>query len=257
MTNRIAYIFAAVFLFLGSYNHALAQDSEKNLRAAIYTRLNNIYLAKEKSLPKENKKLMNYMLDICRHFPATLHMDFTGIKDDFFVVNSDDGIVRSYFWSTLIERSVFDVLLQFKVRDSVGVVVWNDAGLRKKGLALGIYTPSRIVSVHTNDNSTVYLVISDVRVGQSTKAEQVQAFVIDGYSLKEVPFFQTTKEIKSSIVFDYDPTFNMNYNIPATIHISDDKQKLYIPLKIAGDVKKNFLVYTFNGNNYVYDKNAN
>lgn len=233
---------------------SLAQLKEKSIKAYIRGQLSKIDTSSGDMLVKENVKLMNYLAKVCKD-SATLHMKFAGLGDNFKIVSSDDGKMRVYYWYTNIDRTVYFVLAQFQSEAGTYVARWNDDTGKIETIARGIFTPSRVASIRTADSSTVYVVISDVRIGQSTQLEKVEAWVIKGKRLIEKNFFKTAKGVKNMIDINYDPTYEHNGNINSSLHLSKDKQRLYIPLIVDNILKKNSLVYVFDGNNYVFDKN--
>jgi hypothetical protein len=85
----------------------------------------------------------------------------------------------------------------------------------------------------------------------------VHAYKIEGDKLTDAPIFQGAYETKSKLEYSYD--YSSNYDFKKmkedyTLHL--DKQKLYIP-EVANDkVTGNYMVYVYDGDKFVYDKNA-
>jgi hypothetical protein len=252
ITPSLLFLFICTFVCMHS---SYAQQSEKKIKAYIRGQLKKIDTGNGDMLVKENVKLMNYLAKVCAKDSATLHMKFAGLGDDFKVVSADDGKMRVYYWDTHIDKTVYFVLAQFQSESGIHLARWNDDSGKIESIGRGIFTPSRVASIKTADSSTVYLVISNVRIGQSTLLEKVEAYVIDDKRLMEKDFFKTGADTKNMISTNYDPTYESNYNVKSTLHLSKDKQKLYIPLVVNSVLKKNSLVYVFDGNNYVFDKN--
>jgi len=116
-----------------------------------------------------------------------------------------------------------------------------------------------IAGIKLKNSSMIYLFFG-TQVATRYRGEQVFACKIVNDELVQVPFFKTKSKLLSSIGYAYDLFAFGDKNgksDPPIIHLSKDKKKLYIPL-INGHEKmtNNYLVYVFDGNNFVFDKNA-
>ena len=100
----------------------------------------------------------------------------------------------------------------------------------------------------------IYLAISGGVIGIPEVPKTIRAYTIENGELKDTAkIFITPKKSYNRIDIEYDLTSATEKN---TIHLSEHKEKLYIPLIEGLKFKDKYLVYVFDGYNYVYDKNA-
>ena len=209
-------------------------------------------------LMRQDKKIKNYLDKICTRTPATLHMDFSSLSDYLHVTTSDDGKIRAYSWTSPF-NDIDNEFIQFQAGDSTKVI-WDYKinGTAEEMASTFDYNTdySSIVSIKTKDKKIVYLAIYYRNIPHArSQSDGIEAYVIDHGGLQSKPFFKTPKETLTSISYEWDgqgPTPCAD----SKIHLSDNKQKLYIPIVRDLTITTEYLVYVFDGNNYVFDKNA-
>jgi hypothetical protein len=219
---------------------------------------NDTKISKEDSLNKANELLDHYLQKIGKKIPATIEADFPkAIKRGLTIVSSDDHKLRLYSWDTRMGGTMilYSNMAQYadgkgtRVQDMKDTAIEGDYGCDYRGIA----------TIHTKDNKTVYLVYEFAKVSTKDRYEAIEAFTIEGSSLKRIKIFKTKTKSLSTIGYGYDMFISADENdltdIPE-IHLSDDKKKLYIPVVQGDKVTKHYIVYVFDGTDFVFDKNA-
>ncbi len=237
--------------------HILAELDKISLFEGLYSfdRAADFDSVGAKKLMKENERLARYMDKIFNHVPATLHMAFDDLKDHHFrYVTSDDGKVRVYSWETFVNE-MDNQFFQYKAGDSVRVSWINriSGDVYEPGFyASNDYTS--ITGIATKDGKTVYLVIYDTYIPRTHDiSSSVDAYTIEKNKLVATPFFRTTKKTLSSISYNFDGQANPP-NVDNHIHVSADKQKLYIPIVNVASVTDKYLIYKFDGSQFVFER---
>ena len=206
------------------------------------------------SLAYANDHLIDYMKKVFPWAPATLKGNFKlANAKGMHYVTSDDGNLRFYYWDMQMGTSIhfFADFAQYTVSDGAGFVDMIDPNVQ--GDPGGFYTS--IITVQASGRP-VYLVMSGSAGSEREESEQVTAFsVIDDKLVKVLLFHKRLKKF-SHLEYDYDPrSIEKLKGKKPTIHLSPDKQFLYMPdVDDGGDYTGDFIVYKFNGEFYVFDK---
>ena len=205
-----------------------------------------------------NRNLKNYIDKTFTSDPATLQMKFPELKEVLKYTSSRDRKIRAYSWESGINGNEMS-FLQFQAGDKTKII-WNTkvSDLTDAGSLAFVYnySYSSITSVKTKLGKTVYLLIYEMQFPRvHERQEIIDAYAIDHGKLEPVYFFRTTKHQLSSISYSHDGQGSIP-DADSEIHLSDDKKTLYIPIVKDYYVTDKFLVYKFDGNNYVFDKNA-
>ena len=211
------------------------------------------------SLDSYNIDLQHYIKIEMSKRSATLTADFArAIKKGMTIATSDDHKFRIYSWD---EESggtmhIFRAILQYKMADGhtyCRLICPKQEGvldISDKGDGPGYFYPN-IYTIHAK-NKVYYLAIRKAIYSSKDCSTGIQAFAIqDGMVNDSIAVFKTKTELLNSIDcgYDWDGDFN-------AIKLSPDKKKLYIPL-VDGEIKTNkYLVYKFDGNQFIFDKNA-
>ncbi len=213
----------------------------------------------EDSLDKVNNDLANYLVKTFTNNKSTLTADFQKTVNTISII-SDDYKLRLFSWDTRMGGTMrlYSDMAQYQTYNGSKVVDMKDTSVE------GDYGSDyrSITIIHTKSGKTVYLVKDYSIVSTKDRAESITAYVIENDLLKKFGLFHTKTKVLNSIGYGYD-AFASAYKLKdkdiPTIHLNKDKQKLYIPI-VGGptgeDVTEKFLVYVFDGNNYVFDKNA-
>ena len=115
---------------------------------------------------------------------------------------------------------------------------------------------SDVYTIKTKTDKAMYMALGAQKIAAGLFIKDLQAFTINNNTLNDsIKIFKTTKELLNNIGYSFEATL-VGDNDPS-IKVSDDKQKIYIPVVTdEGRVTSKHLVYVFDGNNYVFDKNA-
>jgi len=211
-----------------------------------------------------SKNLLDYLKIALKKQPASISADFKVKNTGMNILTSDDGKVRIYCWyvgrgGTALS---FDALIQYKTSTGTKVKVLNDDSKRTERDILTGSCYTKLYTYQTNDSGTVYLEIDHVVAWNAGGEYNAGAFAIKNNKLLwGVPFFKTSTKTKSSIGYEYDLSSKKNSKLDfkdINIKVSDDKQTLSIPLTTSdGIITGKYLVYKFDGNEFVFDKSAN
>lgn len=234
------------------------QDIEKRmsyLLSRIDTLQNNV--DQIDSLEAANSYFLNYLKQACLN-PAVIKAPLNSInnKHNFSILTSEDGKLRIYNWDSETGGTMyfFDAVAQYVTGNTTKVEVLNDiADLSEKDMHTG-FLYLNIYTIHTRDAKTIYLVYGRGIYSGREAANNIEAISIDNGKYKHVPLFKTQTKSLSVINFAYD---NVLCKSDPNIKLSDDKSKLYIPVVDKDETTTGkYLIYKFDGYNFVYDKNA-
>jgi len=204
------------------------------------------------SLAAVNDELSDYMNKILVKVPATLGYSFK--TQGLTYVSSDDGKIRFYDWDTQTGGTMhfFTDLTQYSTTKGIKVHAIGKTSAREDP---GCFYKT-ITTVKTKSN--IVYVVSYATVGSNRdKGAGVEAYAIVNDKLVSVQLFKTKTKALSDISYSYDFFASGDIERFPEIHFSKDKKKLYVPIvDKKGAFTKAFLVYVFNGNNYVFDKSA-
>lgn len=207
------------------------------------------------SLSNANYVLMSYLGDVCVRNTSLIKAllpksEKSGLTD----VSSTDGKLRMFSWDSRMGGTMrrYSYAAQYitangpRFRSMSDTTVEADYGCDYRD----------IVTVQTKNNKTVYLVFEYAIISTKDRYEAVDAFTIEGTELKKYTIFHTKTRQLSNIGYGYDAFASSNGNdeLPS-IHFNKDNSRLYIPIVEGEIVTKKYLVYAFDGNYYVFDKN--
>jgi len=206
------------------------------------------------SLTSVNDSLEHYFLKVLS-LKAAVTADFKKSKEaGLDCISSEDGKVRFYDWDTWTGGTMHIFTDLAQNRTTHGAAVMRIVDTTSEGDPGCFYT--NVYSTKTA-NGTIYMVLYGVIGSNRDKGEGIAAYAIQNDTLVHKPVFHTATKLLDHIEYGYDFTLvaDIEGERPG-IHFSPDMQKLYIPVvKENGAFTKTFLVYAFDGNNYVFDKN--
>jgi hypothetical protein len=213
---------------------------------------------RDDSLEKANDRISAYIQKVGSKNSSTLSAAFPkAARGPLSVISSDDNKIRLYSWDTRMGGSMrlYYDLIQYmtdngvKVKDMRDPKAEEDYGCDYNG----------IFTIHTAGNKTIYLVCGYAIESTKDRHEAVEAYTIDGSVFKKFDLFKTKTKSLNTIGYGYDQFASMGddhqKDLP-TIHLSKDFKNLYIPIVNGEILTDKYLVYVFDGNNYVFDKNA-
>lgn len=241
------------------------QDSTATTTPAVATDVSNIEQQVSVLLAaQENSKLLEYLKENGQKHPEMLTAKFAA-ADSFGmqILTSDDGQLRFYCWDDQTGGTArsFNTLVQYKTTTGSDVRVVNDASVEEEGAVSSGAFYSEIHTIQTESHGKVYLV-QTVAIGSSKDViAGIGAYAIENGVLNDtVKMFKTAKGTLSDISYYYDRQTNVDDKTgdqKNTLHLSEDKKTLYVPVvDNDGKVSGKSLVYKFDGNLFVFDKNA-
>ena len=212
------------------------------------------------SLKKDNKDLLNYMVRKLTKAPATLLYDFPKLKKSRIdILTSDDNKFRIYCWAIGYNSTAqsFDALLQYKSDSGTKIKILNDDS---KGVEGDVYTGAYYKALFTKATKTrgnIYLVISNEVASGAMGVIILKAYSVENGKLCDtVRLFKTTKKTLNSFSFYYDLSNPATKDTIASTSLSEDKMRLKIPVVVEnGLITDKYIVYKFDGDYFVFDKN--
>ncbi len=213
--------------------------------------------AQADSLDAANTRLLAYLTSVPVAREAILQADLTKAKKSGLVaVTSSDSKIRFYSWDTYLGGTMhmFYNVAQFKDANGMHTIFLNDTTVDGGDYA-GIYTG--LISVTNAAGKVVYMVTRYSIGSTKDRGETIAAYTIYNGQLLKQPIFKTTKKLLDLIEYGYD-SFAAAFpkgEYPA-IHFSKDNKTLYIPIVIGEKLTNHYLTYKYDGNNYVFEKNA-
>ncbi len=212
------------------------------------------------SLGEVNTALLTYLQEKSTTTPELLDIDLSSMDTaGIIILTSEDKKFRIYCWDTETGGTMrfFNALIQYRTAKGSESAVLND--IAKTEEPGDFYR--EIYTVHAKNGNTYYLVTSRGIYSSRDIVEVIQAYTIESGKLNDsVNLFRTPRQQLNEITYTCDFFSNIDSNTGNQrnlIRISDDKQTLFIPIVNDKDeVTDKFLIYKFDGNQFVYDKNA-
>ncbi|MBS1778215.1 MAG: hypothetical protein JST70_02750 [Bacteroidetes bacterium] len=218
------------------------------------------------SLVYYNKELMNYLNHACKTNPAIMNYNFDSAKNirlGFGVVASEDKKLKYYYWNTETGGTMlfFDAIVQYSWKGNIRTKVLNDISdpLKKEEKSDCWMWYDTVYTLHTTKKKTVYIVIGTSVLYSDLEATSIESYCIENGALKHVPFFRMTKSLLSSIFYEYSIFANSDFidnREKYSVHLSTNGKKLYIPVIQDETPTGKWIVYNYDGDKFVYDKNA-
>lgn len=215
----------------------------------------------EDTLDLYNVSLMNYLKKALVKQPQILTAQLDLPERAMDIASSEDGKFRIYSWDCECGGTMhsFNSIIQYKTAKGTAVKViypldsaftdgeWNGPGFFYR----------RIYSITSKAGKTYYLAI---RVGMYSSALYsigVQCFTIENDSVNNsFKIFKTKKEYLNNIDISVDYTVLKSMQKEPEIRFSNNNSKMCVSLVTDDKATNKFLVYVFDGKNYVFDKNA-
>lgn len=223
---------------------------------------NDENISKYDSLDIYNAKLKGFLIDIANKQPQILSADLEPLKDSthLLIRKSTDKKLSIYSWDTENGGTMhfYDFVFQYAT-GSGSKAFYNETAESEPDPSV-FY--SDIYQIKTNNNKTYYLTVGNGRYSTKDMSSGITAYTIENDKLIEAPIFVTPKKTYSNIsyFFDYFLSSSEGGQLINDIHLSNDNKKLYIPVVISKDegdaITSKSLVYVFDGEKYVFDKNA-
>lgn len=215
-----------------------------------YEKLNNV-----------NKMLMEYMRKICSDETLLQHELKAVNSAGMTVLTSDDNKFRIYCWDTETGGTMhfYDAILQYKTQSGSEAYILNDISVSSEdgGADCG-YWYTELHTIHANAGKTYYLPIYYGRYSGIEHASGIAAFAIEGNKLNNEPrIFKPTGKPLYDISYSFTSGTADKESVENYITLSADKKTLSIPVTDKDRVVTDrSLIYKFDGDKFVYDKNA-
>lgn len=213
----------------------------------------------EDSVIAASKGLEAYLLDITQRQPATLRAFFKTLENtDLKIVTSDDKHFRIYCWDTQTggTMKVYKSVAQYEDGGRTKSVLLQDGKNSGEGdmMSPGYYYLS-IANVNAGGKH-IYLPMYTAIYSTKDVMKGIRALSIEGGELKDATIFQATNNTLDRIEYTYDYAANYDFKKMKEDYVLHlEKQKLYVPLVDGDKVTGKWLVYVFDGNKFVYNKN--
>lgn len=212
----------------------------------------------EDSIRNANKLLLDYLVNTGKNKPEMLKADLKMPENsDFKIVNSDDRKFRIYCWDVQagLQNHYYNVVAQYEANNETGTSIINQV---PDNITDATPTGANYVSVYAvsgNGGKKYYMPFYSNLGVNVTKG--IAAYAIDG-GLNRVNLYRVGDKMMDAIEYHYDQSANYDFKKMKeryTIHI--EKQKLYVPVMDGLQVTGKWLVYSWNGEQFVSDKNEN
>jgi hypothetical protein len=219
--------------------------------------------ANDDSLSLYNNELSRYLLTVLEKQPLTLQAKFGRInKVSMDIATSSDKKFRIYSWGTQDGGTMqgFNSVFQFQSGKFVHTeILYADTFKDGEWLGPGLFYP-KIYTIQAQNNKTYYMAIRNGIYSSKDVSTGIKAFTIENDRINDsIKIFKTAKNILNSIDCEYD--YFSNYNDKTAkenylLHLSDDNHTLFVPLIDGEKMTGRFLIYKFDGYNFIFDKNA-
>ena len=218
------------------------------------------------SLRSTNAKLMGYLKDVTRKFPLQTRFPLAE-KNGLGVSSAGNGGLKIYSWDSQLGGTLHDYssLAVFRTRAGQSNLTLHDetdnVDYGHTGYSEGGYWYDKIVPIYGKRGVVTYLAFGSAHISAEL-GEIVFAYQIINNDLVNVPFFKTTKQTVKFIEYSYGRLSFIDKHPKQKspeMHLNADHTRLYIPI-VSGpfhdQLTAKYLVYVFNGNNFVFDRNA-
>ncbi|HEY1030431.1 MAG TPA: hypothetical protein VGD89_01575 [Flavipsychrobacter sp.] len=209
------------------------------------------------SLNDANRKLEAYLLQVAESQPALLKANLKIPENaDLKIVNSDDKKLRIYCWDTQTggTMKVYRAVAQYEDNGRVKSMLLDGGANSKEDMNPG----QSYLSIYTlNAGKKYYLPVYTAIYSTKDVMKGIRALAVEGGELKPAVIFETNNTTVDKIEYTYDYAANYDFKkMKESYVLHMDKQKLYVPLVEGDKLNGKWQVYIWNGNKFVYDKNA-
>jgi hypothetical protein len=209
------------------------------------------------SLSDQDDKLSKYLEKVSLKYPQTIKAKFVqAAKSGLSIVTSDDHRVRFYSWDTHLGGTMrnYSDRVQYQTTKGIRFICLNCDTTKDEDYGEDY---DGITTIHTQTNKTVYIVFGSSKLSTKDRAEIVEAWEIAGNELQFANIFKAKTKNLSVIGYGYDmfASGDGDKDIPS-IHLGKDNKRLYIPIVDGEKVTAKYLVYVWDGSQFVFDKDA-
>jgi len=201
--------------------------------------------------PEDATKFRENFYKIINQNPESLNYDFTKLKEatGIYIATSTDKKFRIYSWDNNSGGTMrfFDQIIQYKGdKKTISNLIVAEEDAQS--------FISKIYSVNTTKNETIYLTINNSILSTSLVTQSIFAYKITNGKLNTETVFKTKKKMLSSIHCEFD-FFSVVDRPERPVELITLKNNiLKIPLiNEKGIVTSKNLIYKWNGTNFKYD----
>jgi len=264
MKKSILLLFLAVWLWSSSQAQTL--EWSDNRIAKLFDRMDywgdfcykDPHNKKVDSLRVSGGRIYDFVEDLIVMYPYALDGDFPKAKEKgLHYVTSDDGQLRIYSWLAKMEGH--EGVPHAEYRDVAGFK--TSAGRKYHDISNGTEGAycTNITMVQTKKNIPIYLV-NYYTVHDGIKMEKIKAYALKDGGIREISSFIDGTKNPKQLWCDYALERGHSETDAPEIHLSPDKQKLYVPVteRVGGRyvLTDKYEVFLFNGFMYINEKPA-
>lgn len=208
------------------------------------------------SIANANKQLLNYLLTKGKSRQMLQAIFKLPENSDLKIATSPDGKMRIYSWDAQmgINTHYYHAVALYETTTGVETTLLNEVPkqITESTAVGGSYYD--IQTITSNNGKKYYLSFYSCLADNITKG--VTAYSINN-TLSAADVFRVADKPLNLIEYTYNQAANYDFKKMKeryTIHI--DKQKLYVPEMDGADISGKWLIYVWNGEQFVFDKNA-
>lgn len=210
------------------------------------------------SIRNANKQLLNYLVNTGKNKPEMLKADFKIPENsDFKIVNSDDRKLRIYCWDVQagLQNHYYNVVAQYEADRGTSTSIINEVPDNiTDATPTGVNYVS-IYAINGNGGKKYYMPLYSNLGVNVTKG--IAAYTIDD-GLNSVNLYRVGDKLVDVIEYHYDQSTNYDFKkMKERYTIRIEKQKLYVPVVAGVQMTGEWQVYSWNGAQFVSDKNGN
>lgn len=256
-----------ITLFLSNIIHAQSTKEVQNNLSKYIQQLDDLsngsFKKRYDSLNAVNKETLSYLKKACTNNNNLLdsNISFQG-HNTMTILTSTDHLFRIFCWDVMHNGTAhsYNSVIQFKSGNTTKAIILNDASQAVEGVISSGEFYTDLYTIHTKDHRTIYLLKGFMILATGLGENEISAYSIEKENLNNnYPFFKAATKTLNSISFEYDLSTlqNRDYNSSPDIKVSADNTQIKIPLiKKNSKITSNYLVYKFNGYQFVFDKDA-
>jgi len=213
-------------------------------------------VSQDDSIANANKQLLDYLLTKGKSRQMLQAVFKLPENSDLKITTSPDGKMRIYSWDAQMGMNThyYHAVVQYETNTGVetGILKEVPKQITESTPVGGSYYDIQVIA--GNNGNKYYLPFYSCLADNVTKG--IAAYSIDN-SLSTVDIFRVADKSLNAIEYTYDQAANYDFKKMKeryTIHI--DSQKLYVPVMVGANISGQWLIYVWNGEQFVFDKNA-
>ncbi len=260
-----------IFLFVTvPHSHAQSVSKIDSKIAALLNKVNywaeyDYIESKDDSLADANNKLDSFLRKVSASLPVSTKFPFAE-QNGLDLAIAADNKIKVYSWDSRLGGSMrrYNSLAAYQTRNGIKTEEFLDLSdsIASSGHMIyseGGYYFDEMVPIKANDHTTTYLLIGSSVESTSERGMIVIALRIVNNELIQIPFFKTSTQNLKIISYSYNSVSGSIQGETPVMHLSKDHKQFFIPI-VSGlyneQITNKYLVYTFDGSNFIYEKNV-